>query len=190
MPKIHHLQIASISPSSVGANSYILLMQSIEETNLSFPIVIGSQEAQSISIFLEGIKTSRPLTHDLFVQYVLDTNHDLKDVNITDFKDGIFYASMLFQSSSTEFRLDARPSDAIALAIRLHKPILIKYHLLSSISIDAEFSDDEESETTNFKPNSNFSQSKEELEHLLSLALLDEDYEAAAKIRDSLQKIK
>ena len=183
------LRILSVNPSSVGASSYILLLESDNSQALRFPIVIGSQEAQSISVYLEHIQTSRPLTHDLCVNLLAHSNVTLQKVIITDFKDGIFYANLELLKDGETFQVDARPSDSIALAIRLAIPILISDKLLTDICIpDEEFSDelDEELDAMDKSP---IFLSKVELEGLLLKALQEENYEEAAKIRDEIEKL-
>lgn len=183
------LRILSVNPSSVGASSYILLLEADHSQALRFPIVIGSQEAQSISVYLEHIQTSRPLTHDLCVNLLSFSNVSLQKVLITDFKDGIFYANLEVYRDGETFLVDARPSDSIALAIRLDIPILISEKLLNEICIpEEEFLDDieEDFDVVQMAPNI---RSKTELEGLLQKALQDENYEEAAKLRDEIEKL-
>jgi bifunctional DNase/RNase len=183
------LRILSVNPSSVGASSYILLLESDNAQSLRFPIVIGSQEAQSISVFLESIQTSRPLTHDLCVNLLSYSNVSIQRVIITDFKDGIFYANLEVVKEGETIIIDARPSDSIALAIRLAIPILISEKLLTDICIpDEEFLDELE-EDFELNKKAPIIRSKNELEDLLNKALLEENYEEAAKIRDEIDKL-
>lgn len=184
------LSIVSVSPSSVGASSFILLLQSEEFPNLRFPIVIGNQEAQAISVYLEQIQTSRPLTHDLFIQVIEKSNLDLNRVLITDFKEGIFYAKIEFFQDGVLIELDARPSDSIALALRVQKNIYIKESLLKSICIPDE-EEEEMEEDLSFSVDipvyqpSNISLA--DLEDLLQKALFEENYEEAARLRDQIE---
>jgi bifunctional DNase/RNase len=183
------LRILSVNPSSVGASSYILLLESDNAQSLRFPIVIGSQEAQSISVFLESIQTSRPLTHDLCVNLLSYSNVSIQRVIITDFKDVIFYANLEVVKEGVTIIIYARPSDSIALAIRLAIPILISEKLLTDICIpDEEFLDELE-EDFELNKKAPIIRSKNELEDLLNKALLEENYEEAAKIRDEIDKL-
>ncbi len=187
MPNIHTLKITAITPSSVGANSYILILQSIESVNLSFPIVIGSQEAQSISIFMEGITVSRPLTHDLVVRIFETSQIDLSYVEITAFKDGVFYAAIHLMQNSEARIIDARPSDALAIAIRMKKDIRINTNLLASICIDSDnLSQDSSNEILE---DEEVGKSLIELENQLKEALVNENYEEAAYLRDLIEKM-
>jgi len=183
------LRILSVNPSSVGASSYILLLEAENAQALRFPIVIGSQEAQSISVYLEQINTSRPLTHDLCVNLLSYSNISIEKVLITDFQDGIFYANLVVNKEGEFIQVDARPSDSIAMAIRLEIPILISEKLLTDICIpEEEFLDELEAEIEGLDksiPN----KSKSELESLLNKALQEENYEEAAKLRDEIDNL-
>lgn len=180
------LSIVSVSPSSVGASSFILLLQSEDHPNLRFPIVIGNQEAQAISVYLEQIQTSRPLTHDLFIQVIEKSNLDLNRVLITDFKEGIFYAKIEFFQDGSLIEMDARPSDSIALALRAQKHIYIKESLLKSICIPDEIEEDL-SFSVDIPVYQPSTISIAELEELLQKALLEENYEEAARLRDQIE---
>jgi bifunctional DNase/RNase len=187
LPVFHTLRINTIAPSSVGANSYVIVLQSIESSNLSFPIVIGSQEAQSISIFIEGISIKRPLTHDLIFQILLSTNTELEFVEITNFKDGIFFAELHLINNNENTIVDARPSDAIAIAIRFKKEIRISTDLLISIGFNTNQENLLPSEA-DVKVDFH-SKSKSELEKDLLIALTNENYEEAANLRDQIEKL-
>jgi bifunctional DNase/RNase len=183
----HQLKILNLAPSSLGANSFILLLASDRNPDLKFPIVIGQQEAQSISLHLEGIKPSRPLTHDLFIQLVDQAEMILNNIEITNFQDGIFYSKISCHLNSSDFLVDARPSDAIAISIRANIPILISSKLLQSLSINTDETNEliDESEENNPLTDEI---DVEELQGQLKKALLDEDYESAAQLRDLITR--
>ena len=189
LKEIVPLRILSVNPSSVGASSYILLLESDNAQSLRFPIVIGSQEAQSISVYLEKIQTSRPLTHELCVNLLSYSNVSIQKVLITDFKDGIFYANLEVYKDGETFQVDARPSDSIALAIRLDIPILISEKLLHEICIPEEEFLDELEDDLDVLEKAPVVRSKAELDGLLQKALQDENYEEAAKLRDEIEKL-
>jgi bifunctional DNase/RNase len=155
---------------------------------LSFPIVIGSQEAQSISIFLEGITVSRPLTHDLIVNIFDSTKIDLEFIEITAFKDGIFYAAIHLLHNFVQMSIDARPSDGLAIAIRLQKEIRINNNILKAICIDSD--NLLEDSTVDKESDEVEGISVSELEIQLKDALLNENYEEAAYLRDLIEKMK
>lgn len=96
------------------------------------PMMIGGIEANSIAFQLNGIKTPRPMTHDLITNIIMDLNLTLTDVTITELKDGVFYSKLNMESISKKFAVDARPSDAIAVAVRLGVPIYIMNEVLQS----------------------------------------------------------
>jgi bifunctional DNase/RNase len=186
------LQVISLSPSAAGASSYILFLQAETSSHLGFPMVIGINEAQAISMFMEDIIPARPLTHDLFSNYIKASGGNISFVEIISFTDGVFYAKIFGKNGDHIFEVDARPSDSIALALRLHIPIFIKQALLNDIAIPLEHlsSDEEESAELDYPLNET---SPEEiiaaLEESLSNALAEENYEEAAKLRDQLNQL-
>jgi bifunctional DNase/RNase len=186
---IHHLIVANLLPSSVGSNSFILLLESKENHKLKFPIVIGYNEAQAITIEIEGIKPSRPLTHDLFVNMQNKLSIIIDSISITKFSDGIFYATINLISSQELIGIDSRPSDAIAIALRTKAPIKISKKLLESLSINENVIDievDEKIITQKTSQKSSF----DDLNKLLKEALINENYELAAKLRDDIFRLK
>ena len=189
MKNIHHLIIANLLPSSVGSSSFILLLESKDNSDLKFPIVIGYNEAQAITIEMEGIKPSRPLTHDLFVNMLNDLSIKIESITITKFVDGIFYAIITINSNNTSIDIDSRPSDAVAISLRSKVPIKIDSNLLATLSIHetqtiAEPSSSKDEEIINT------SLSYDDLNNLLNDALVNENYELAAKLRDDISRLK
>ena len=189
MKNIQHLIIANLLPSSVGSSSFILLLESKDNSNLRFPIVIGYNEAQAITIEMEGIKPSRPLTHDLFINMLNGLSMSIDSITITKFIDGIFYAIITVNANNTFIDIDSRPSDAVAISLRSKAPIKINSNLLETLSIhDAQINDDlvNQPEFENTIATLSF----EDLNKLLTDALLNENYELAAKIRDDISRLK
>ncbi len=189
MKNIQHLIIANLLPSSVGSSSFILLLESKDNSNLKFPIVIGYNEAQAITIEMEGIKPSRPLTHDLFINMLNGLSMSIDSITITKFIDGIFYAIITVNANNTFIDIDSRPSDAVAISLRSKAPIKINSNLLETLSIhDAQINDDlvNQPEFENTIATLSF----EDLNKLLTDALLNENYELAAKIRDDISRLK
>jgi bifunctional DNase/RNase len=182
------LQVVSLSPSAAGASSYILFLQADEGKHLGFPMVIGLTEAQAISMFMEEIVPARPLTHDLFANFIKESSIQLSFIEITSFQDGVFFAKIHAKSTNGEFILDARPSDSIALGLRLNVGIYISESLLSEIAIpmDVFHSDDDEILEMNTK---SLSEITAELEFSLEKALAEENYEEAARLRDQLNQL-
>ena len=190
MKNIHHLVIANLLPSSVGSSSFILLLESKDNSDLKFPIVIGYNEAQAITIEMEGIKPSRPLTHDLFVNMLNDLSIKIESITITKFVDGIFYAIITVNNTNnTSIDIDSRPSDAVAISLRSKVPIQIASNLLATLSIhDTQIITEANSSQDEEIPNASLSY--DDLNNLLNDALVNENYELAAKLRDDISRIK
>jgi bifunctional DNase/RNase len=175
-----------LSPSASGATSYILFLQADHRDHLGFPMVIGLNEAQAISMYMEDIIPARPLTHDLFSNFIKQSHTRLEFVEIESFRDGVFYAKMHLQNQDEVIVLDARPSDSIAIALRMQVEIRINEKLLNEIAIPMEAlhseSDIEVSELSIHEVISS-------LEESLEKALAEENYEEAAKLRDQLNQL-
>lgn len=198
------LSIKGISYSQTQNGAYALLLSDMD-SDRQLPIVIGAFEAQSIAIALEKeIKPPRPLTHDLFKTFADRFQIVVKQVIIHKLVDGIFYSSLICERDGVEETIDARTSDAIALALRFDAPIFTYKNILDKAgiflgdknqNIDIYSSDnlqkaadvEEEERKSSFK--SEFSQmTTKKLNELLDKAVSDEDYERAAKIRDEISK--
>jgi uncharacterized protein len=179
----------STSPSSGGA--YALILNEIEG-NRRLPIIIGTFEAQAIALELESIKPPRPMTHDLLKNIILSFDSTVKEIYINDLNEGTFFAQILYEQNGEVIELDARPSDAIALAIRFGAPINVDSKVLNEAGIVSEESgEDEPAQTGATAKESKKEMSKlEKLEVELQTAIETENYEKAAKIRDQIQKLK
>jgi len=195
------LNIKGISYSQTQSGAYALVL-SEEDGERTLPIIIGAFEAQSIAIALEKeIKPPRPLTHDLFKSFADRFNIIVKQVIIHKLVDGVFYSSLICECDKIEEIIDARTSDAIALATRFKAPIFTFENILDKAGIILKIKDEsklaeskfkmedlvanvvEETETSTFKD-----ESLEELLKQLDQAVNNEDYELAAKIRDEISK--
>ena len=196
------LTIKGISYSQTQSGAYALVLSEMEGTR-TLPIIIGAFEAQSIAIALETeIKPPRPLTHDLFKTFSDRFSVTVKEVIIHKLVDGVFFSSLVCEKDGVEEVLDARTSDAIAIAVRFQAPIFTYENILEKagvfLKIEEEFGieDTPESEedvididTLILKKESSFSDvSLEELHDQLNTAVSDENYELAAKIRDEISK--
>ena len=184
LEKLIKLRVVSLSPSAAGASSYILFLQAVDNSQLGFPMVIGLSEAQAISMF----QPARPLTHDLFANFILQSGSKVSMIEISGFHDGVFFAKIHVKSNDEEFILDARPSDSIALGLRLNADIYISESLLHEIAIPIDAfhgSVDEEFEISA----ASSTEIKAELELALEKALADENYEEAARLRDQLNQL-
>lgn len=201
------LSIKGISYSQTQNGAYALILNEVDGDR-KLPIVIGAFEAQSIAIALEKeIKPPRPLTHDLFKSFADRFDIVVKQVIIHKLVDGVFYSSIICERDKIEEIIDARTSDAIALALRFNAPIFTYKNILDKAGIylkNNSLESDKESQeiddilsnpqTFSGQEESNQSgkiyskHSLQELNELLDEAVLHEDYEKAAKIRDEISK--
>ena len=191
------LLINGISYSQTQNGAYALILSEIEGER-KLPIVIGTNEAQSIAIAIEKeIKPPRPLTHDLFKNFCVRFDIKIKQVIIHKLVDGVFYSSVICERDGIEEIIDSRSSDAIALAIRFEAPIYTYENILEKagvvLKIEKEIDEksllkelfsDEKAETTTIDDLKE--KLKKELEELLKIAVQNENYESAAKIRDEI----
>ncbi len=120
---LHKVNIAGLTmdPSS---NTPIIILKS-EQTDQAVPIWIGLLEATSIASALQNVKFDRPMTHDLFKNFSDKINISVTRVEVCDLKDSTFFARIFFETGESSFDMDARPSDAIALALRFNAPIFV-----------------------------------------------------------------
>lgn len=192
------LNIKGISYSQSQNGAYVLVLSEVGG-NKTLPIVIGAFEAQAIAISLQSsINPPRPITHDLFKNLADSFEINIKKVVIHKLEKGIFYSSIYFQKDDVEKIIDARTSDAIAIATRLNAPVFTYKSILDTAGIymarksianntnlneSSSVYKQHEPDTTSSK----FEEfSIEELQHQLQNALENEDYETAAKIRDEM----
>ena len=194
------LNIKGISYSQTQSGAYALIL-SEENGKRKLPIVIGAFEAQSIAIALEkDIRPPRPLTHDLFKNFSDRFSIIVKQVIIHKLVDGVFYSSLICENNNKEEIIDARTSDAIALALRFSAPIFTYKNILEKagvkLNIDLENQKSEDlindevpnEKSEDFSKNTFNKLSLPELKNLLKKAVDDENYEVAAKIRDEISK--
>ena len=180
------LEVAALSESIASTGSYTVVLSEVSG-NRRLPVVIGSFEAQAIHIKLANIQTPRPLTHDLLVNLIQCLDTEIEEVLIVDIKEGVFYAKIQIRKGIETISLDARTSDAIALAVRAECPIFVAEYVLDEAGIVVE--DERETAAKNKKKiNSNKTKTIEDLELDLAKALGKENYEKAAKIRDEIKK--
>lgn len=190
------LEIMGMSYSESQTGAYVLIMGD-KNSQRRLPIVIGSNEAQNIAMGIERQKSSRPLTHDLFLNFALNFNINLKEVVINRFREGVFYAVLVCEQHGELSMIDARPSDAIALAVRCGCGIFAYESVMDEAGIimddENQILDDEETDDSpiiNSEEESLQQLSDTELEDLLQIAIEEEDYEKAAQIRDELNSRK
>jgi bifunctional DNase/RNase len=191
------LEISGLQYSQTQSGAYALVL-SEDKGKRRLPIIIGGFEAQAIAIELEKMAPNRPLTHDLFKTFAESFSITLKEVIIYNLVEGIFYAKLVCQmDGGNDTEVDARTSDAIALAVRFKCPIFTYEFILASagILIEDEQSDNvpatvSAGESPAEPTDSLQSASNEELKDMLRAAIEDEAYEKAGKIRDELARRK
>lgn len=192
------LDIVGLSYSQTQSGAYALVLGEVSGRR-RLPIIIGSFEAQAIAIEIEKMTPSRPLTHDLFKSFAQAYHITVQEVIIYNLVDGIFYAKLICSDGKKNVEIDARTSDAIAMAVRFDCPIYTHEFILSTAGIVIEGNDfvylENIGEAAEEKPAASgaanyASLSEEELKAKLQEALADEAYEKAAKIRDELNKRK
>ena len=190
------LNIIGLSYSQFKSGAYALFLE--EDNGLKkLSIVIGQCEAQAIAIGLDkNISSPRPLTHDLFVSIAEKNDLILDKVIIHKLEKGIFYSSIMFinKTSNQSFSIDSRTSDAIAIAIRFNAGIYTYKHILDKsqnyIHEVDEPNKKKKPEKELTKKSEIIPESLDELEKKLNLAIQEENYELAAKIRDQIKKLK
>ena len=196
-------QIKGISYSQTQTGAYALVLSEMEGSR-TLPIIIGAFEAQSIAIALEKeIRPPRPLTHDLFKTFSDRFSIEIKEVIIHKLIDGVFFSSLICQKDGVEEVIDARTSDAIAIAVRFQAPIFTYENILDKagvfLKIEDELGLNDLSETEEISSEGEdllevdatslgSKLSVSELNDQLDKAIADENYELAAKIRDEISK--
>ena len=189
------LDIERLEPSSSHKSSYVLLLREIGGER-KLPIVIGPCNAGSIAIYLESNQNpERPLTHDVIKSITNNFQITVSRVVIHTLREGVFHASFFcFMDGDNEIEIDARTSDAIAIAIRMGCPIFTYNDILQEAGIvladnytSTLTSDDNEED---LKKDIFETLSKEELEKQMKEAIDEEDYERASKIRDEINRRK
>ncbi len=209
------LHVLGLSYSQLQSGAYALILAE-DHGPRRIPVIIGAAEAQSIAITLEGIRTPRPLTHDLFVSFAHAFGVKLKEVFIYRFEDGIFSSELTYSDGSRTVQIDARTSDAIALALRTHTAIFTTRAIIEqtgfvideeelrrdhdeeneSWNLDDAIADDDDEGRTYADRDDYHAEPRpenftiEELERTLSALIDSEDYEEAARISEILNRKK
>jgi hypothetical protein len=197
------LNVLGISYSQTQTGAYALVLAE-ENGRRRIPIIVGGFEAQAIAIQLEGLKPPRPLTHDLFLNFAHTFNIDLLEITVYKLEEGVFYSKLTCDNGQRIIEIDARTSDAIALALRFKCPIYTTEEILKKAGIILDFEkeaavqsgSDPTSEprsihvqdptfTDDLKKNN-----LQELQELLNEAIMEENYEKASLIRDEINRRK
>ena len=188
-----NLEIVGLTYSESSTGAYVLILGD-KHSRRRLPIVIGSAEAESIAVGLEKHKTGRPHTHDLFIRFAKEFGIQVVEVVINRFRDGVYYAMLVCKQGDDLTMVDARPSDAIAIAVRLGCGICAYETVMDEAGILMD--DMEEPSTSQDSTEGHINKVEEnesldmltlhELENLLQEAIDNEDYQKAAQIRDEI----
>ncbi|MCH7410980.1 bifunctional nuclease family protein [Belliella sp. DSM 111904] len=191
------LEILGLTSNHSQSGSFTLVLGEVEGRR-RLPIVIGMFEAQAIAIEIEKIIPNRPMTHDLFKSFANGFGFSVDQILISDMQEGVFFAKIVCKSGVREIEIDARPSDAIAIAVRFDAPIYCTSKVMSEAAIEVNEGDGLEPEKASKskkaapsakKPKDSLKDfSLEKLNQMLDLAISNEDYEKAARIRDEINK--
>lgn len=212
MGSLVKLNVIGLTYSQTQSSAYALVLGE-ENGSRRIPIVIGSAEAQSIAMQLQGLTPTRPLTHDLFVTLINSYKIKLISVTIYKFAKEVFYSEMLFEDENGKsIKIDSRTSDAVALAVRTQCPIYTTEQIMEETSVyfededgadekydEEEIDTDADIETEDYDDMiSDLDGAKltledleiDELERLLAAAIAEEDYERAVVIKEEINKRK
>ncbi|MBL7928934.1 MAG: bifunctional nuclease family protein [Bacteroidia bacterium] len=196
--KKKRLELLNLTLSQSQSGAYTLVLGEADGKR-RLPIIIGNFEAQAIIIELENMTPNRPLTHDLFKNFAMSFEINIDEVVIYKLHEGIFFSKLICSNQEKQIEIDARTSDAVAMAVRFNCPIYTYEAILAQAGVLFE----EESAPSESKPvkekKAGTRQSKDkditslstdELQELLQRAIEDEAYEKASQIRDELNKRK
>jgi len=179
----------SYYPPSKG---YAVLLQE-KDSDRSLPIIVGSSEAQAIALYLEGVDMPRPMTHDLLINVLENLEGEINRVTIAKISNGTFFAEIEVSNPQIgEMIIDARPSDAIAIALRTLSPIYVSDEVMGAAGIDNLASGSEVAEHVTSEELTKEASEETVLENLneaLEKAVSEEEYEVAARLRDRIKQL-
>jgi bifunctional DNase/RNase len=194
------LEAIDIESSPTPSEAFALIMKE-KESEREITIVIGLQEARTLVLLIHDIQTRRPGTHELFKNFMQQTGYDLIRVSIYHYEEGVFYAHLLLEKDLDTFELDARTSDAVAIALLMNAPIFIRKDIFEKLAV---VSAKAEKKLEDFNPDMDLQPEElelyianklqempdEELARLLQGAIDSEDFELASKIHDEINSRK
>lgn len=198
MEEQYRLELIGITYNQIESGVYALILQQVGTTR-RIPIIIGFPEAQAIECKLQEIKTPRPLTHDIMVNALKEFGIKLKHVLIRRLPNGVFAADLYMTDGVTEKIIDARSSDAVALAIRVNAPIYTTADVIQEASFDPSDrkksgsrsqSSQKSTEVKVKTPSPLSNMTIEQLSEAMEKAAQKEDYEEAARLKAEINKRK
>ena len=193
------IEILGLSTGQAQSGSFALVLGEYEGKR-RLPIIIGMFEAQAIAIEVESITPNRPMTHDLFKSFAHHFDFQVREILISDLKEGVFFAKLVCDKNGKSVEIDSRPSDAIAIGLRFGIDIFTTEQILNeaAVVISEEGDEDEMDLLRKTKKSGEEGDNKstlklgdfssEKLNDLLEKALENEDYERAAALRDELNR--
>ena len=191
-----NLEIMGLTYSESSTGAYVLILGD-KNSQRRIPIVIGNAEAESIAVGIDRQRKGRPLTHDLFLRFAKEFGIEIMEVVINRFRDGVYYAMLVCKQGDDLTMVDARPSDAIAIAVRAGCEIYAYETVMEEAGIviddmEKEETSEDEQDLINKGPHETNVDllTLDELEELLQDAIDNEDYQKAAEIRDEINKRK
>lgn len=177
------LEIVALKHSVAQTKSYAVVLAEVDGVR-ELSIVIGDAEARAIAIAIEHMPMPRPLTHDLLINMLDQFTIELKEVFIYKLEEGTFYAYLICNQYGEDIAIDARTSDALAVAVRVNCPIYIDEHILKIASKKTK-----ETKASDKAPQNPYaSMSTAELQAELDIYLENEEYDKAIPIRDEINR--
>ena len=191
-PMMIQVQVEKITFYPPSKGYAVLLKEAMGERYL--PIIVGSFEAQSIALALEEVQMPRPMTHDLFCNIIEELDVEINEVVISELLEGTFFSRISLEGQMGTRDIDARPSDAIALALRVGAPIYVSESVMEDASVkEVPEKEEGEEQATELEPAKQENLAPHEylkkLETQLNRAITAEEYEKAAELRDKIKKI-
>ena len=190
------LKVLGLSYSQSQVGSYVLVLSEMKG-KVKLPIIIKPQEAQRIALEVEGIKSNKPLTHDLFKSLTDSYGLDLQEVFIYQLAEGVFYTKLVTTDQVDDVEIESSVGDAVILSLLYDCPIYASQEVLNmaGVLINDDGSkiddvEDEESVDEDFESPEELATSIENLEKMLEHAVANEEYEIAAKVRDRIEEMK
>jgi len=166
-------------------NRFVVILRD-DTSSRWLPIVVGNTEAQAIALQLENVAPPRPLTHDLIKNLLESIEAKIARVVVSDLRENTYYALISLKLNGNNTDIDARPSDAIAVALRMHAPIFVEEDVMNRASVNEKETEAGAGEEVVSTPLDEL----EKLEMDMQKAISDERYEDAAKIRDEIKNLK
>ena len=192
--KKRQVKILGLSYSQSQIGSYVLVLSEMKG-KVKLPVIIKPQEAQRIALDLEGIKSTKPLTHDLFLSMTDAFGIDIQEVFVYSLAEGIFYTKIIFTNGTADVEIESSIGDAVILANIYDCPIFVSSDVMNSAGVlinddgtnlSGDMTDDEDE----FETETERTTSIENLEKMLQKAIEDEEYEIAAQVRDRIEQMK